>query len=96
MNMNYVFFFQFPSNLWLPELTVFVISSSDWIVACASLVIIALFVDLVATVLTAIGLNTQHPERKFIFYRAAMYLMFFAGNEAILHCGCLQSFTRHS
>ena len=55
----------------------------DWIIACASLVIIALLVDLVATVLTGVGLNTQHPERKFIFYRAAMYLMFFAGNHNI-------------
>ena len=58
--------------------------SADWIIACASLVIIALLVDLVATVLTGIGLNTQHPERKFIFYRAAMYLMFFAGNHVII------------
>ncbi len=53
---------------------------SDWIIASAVLVLLALVVDLIATVLTGVGLNTQHFERKFTFYRVAMYLMFFAGN----------------
>lgn len=50
----------------------------DWILACASLSIIAMLVVCIGTILTGIGLVTNNANKKYIYYRIAMYLMFFA------------------
>lgn len=49
-----------------------------WIVACGALSIITLIIAVVGTVLTGMGLATSNYNTKFLYYRIAMYLMFFA------------------
>lgn len=55
-----------------------------WITACAALSIVTMIVALVGVILNGIGLQSSDPDKKYKFYRVAMYIMFFA-SEYIIH-----------
>jgi len=49
-----------------------------YIHATAALLVIAGFVTVIAIIMTVLGLTTQNPNRKYLFYRVAMYLALIA------------------
>jgi len=49
-----------------------------YIQATAALLVIAGIVTVIAIVMTILGLTTQNPNRKYLYYRVAMYLALIA------------------
>jgi len=49
-----------------------------YIQATAALLVIAGIVTVIAIIMTILGLTTQNPNRKYLFYRVAMYLALIA------------------
>lgn len=61
------------------ELTVFLVfSNSVYIKATAGLCIISLITDVIATILTGIGLRTKNQNMKYRYYRRAVLVMLVA------------------
>lgn len=50
----------------------------DYIQATAALCVLCLLCDIFATVVTGFGLCSKDPQRKYLFYRIAVYVMVFA------------------
>ena len=51
---------------------------TKYIYITATLVIVAMFADLIGTLLTGLGLKSSHPIRKYMCYRFAIFILLFA------------------
>lgn len=48
---------------------------AGYIQGAAALCVITLILDILATVVTGVGLCSKDPSRKYTFYRSALYIM---------------------
>ena len=59
---------------------------SGYIRGCAALIIIGLFLDVFGTTLTGLGLRSTDPNKKYKYYRVAIYTLIVAGRSCAFCC----------
>ena len=58
---------------------------------CAALCVIVCFTDFFGSVLTGLGLRSTDPNKKYKYYRVAIYCLVLCGNGRIVFCAKLNT-----
>ena len=57
--------------------------STGYVRGCAALCVIVCFTDFFGSVLTGLGLRSTDPNKKYKYYRVAIYCLVLCGNDQL-------------